>query len=1223
MRSNQSVPLLCFLILAFFIGQTVIAEKELLQAESFRALSKAPSSGARFERVPAASSGLDFVHRWDPPKKFRRMLDHSFAGGGVCTGDYDGDGLPDIFLTRPAGGNRLYRNLGDFRFEDVSDKAGILPDAWGTGASFADIDNDGDLDLLCSTFRQPLHVYINNGDGTFTERAKELGLGFSGASTMISFADFDRDGDLDAYLLTNHDPPPLDLEVDVIKKNGVVQIPEQHREVRDVIVLEDGDIKVIAAGQYDHFYRNDGKGRFEEVTSEAGFKGNYFGLSATWWDYNQDGWPDLYVANDFYGPDQLYKNNGDGTFSEISRFALPHTPWYSMGSDAADLNNDGLLDFIATDMSGTTHYDRKVAMGDMSANAWFLDYGEPRQYMRNAVYLNTGTDRFQESAYLMGLADSDWTWSVKGADFDNDGRVDVYVSNGMTRDWFDSDTRSKAHALGGLKTEEGLTFWLNQGPRRARNMLFHNSGDMHFSNIAEEWGLDYSGVSFGAAMADFDLDGDLDLVVNNFDEEAHLYRNHNQTGHQIKVKLRGTKSNRFGIDATVTIQTAAGPQVRYMTLARGFMAADEPVLHFGLGDAKSVEQLTVKWPSGHEQSFAGLEADRLYTISEPSTPAPVLPVAGKRPSAKSTMFFGSHVKSIQHRERDFNDFKYQPLLPNRVSRMGPGMAWGDIDKDGDSDLFMGGAAGQPSQLFRNLGKGRFDPIKVEIFEKHELFEDLGAVFVDVDKDDDLDLFIASGGVECRPDSRLLNDRLYLNDGKGGFSLAPGGSVQDYRDNSSAVAACDFDRDGLIDLFVGGRSVPGAYPEVSSSRLLRHSGKSFIDEAGTRAKGLGKAGLVSGAVWTDYDGDGWNDLVVAYEWGPVRIWKNEQGTLRDVTREAGIEDITGWWNSVAAGDIDGDGDIDLVAGNVGHNTKYHASIDHPVRLYYGDFDKTGKKRIIEADYEGETLFPIRGKSCSTRAIPSLGDKFKTFSQFAKASLTDIYTSECVENAEISLEANTLDTGVFINRGDGRFSFQPLPEIVQIAPCFGIVLEDFNSDGNLDIFTGQNFHSPQLETGNYDGGVSQLLLGDGKGGFIPVSPADSGLIVAGDAMSVTLVDVNSDRAVDIVVSRNNSTLLAFLNRQTEASQVLSVRLEGARGNLTGIGSQIIAHYASGKTVLRELQGGGGYLSQSEPTAGFPLPGYEVIEKLEVRWSHGQRSTHAVDPKWRFITVHDPSR
>ena len=1179
---------------------------------------RAAREGPLFELMTADSTGIDFAHRWTPPEEHEHEIHNSMAGGGVCVGDYDGDGLADVYLTRPFGGGRLYRNLGEFRFKDVTDESGITDDSvWGAGATFVDIDNDGDLDLYVCSYGGPNRLYLNQGDGTFKERAKAFGLDFSGASVMMAFADYDLDGDLDGYLITNRLSPSAEFEIDAEIRNGVPVIEKEYEELFRIITRPPNRKGLVKAGQYDHLYQNNGDGSFSDVSTQAGIRGNYFGLSATWWDYNDDGLPDLYVANDHYGQDFLYRNNGDGTFDDVIKATMPHTPWFSMGSDVADINNDGRFDLMGSDMSGSTHLKQKLGMGDMSVNGWFLTVPEPRQYMRNAVYLNTGTDRFIEVAQLMGVADTDWTWSIKFADLDNDGRVDLFVSNGMTRDWVNSDLKDREKQLSSWK-EAYQQIWLSAPKRDEPNLAYRNLGDLHFESVRKEWGLDYVGVSFGTAMGDLDGDGDLDMIVNNFDGPAHVFRNHAAGAHRVRFRLKGTRSNRYGIGAMIRLEADDDVQVRYLTLSRGFMSANEPLVHFGLGQHEKIDRLTVRWPSGHEQILEHLDVDRLHTITEPDTTPP----ERSSPATEPTMFQRSKaLAGVAHHEKPYDDFQRQPLLPNKMSQLGPGLAWGDADGDGDDDLFIGGAKRQMGQLYLNHGGGRFQTKGFAPWLNDLHYEDMAAVWLDADLDGDLDLYVVSGGAESEPGGALLEDRLYLNDGKANFTKAPEDMLPGTADSGSVAAACDFDLDGDLDLFVGGRFIPGNYPLTPNSRLLRNNGSRFEDVTEELAPQLRLTGMVSSATWSDADGDHWPDLLVTHEWGPVKLYHNDEGRLVDQTEKAGLAELSGWWNGIAARDLDGDRDIDYVVMNFGLNTKYHASPEKPTLLYYGDFDQTGNMRLIEAEYENDTLFPVRGKSCSSRAMPFLTDKFQTFESFGLADLQAIYTPKCLDDAH-KFVATTLESGVLINDGSGQFTFRALPRLAQASPGFGVVLTEVDGDGKADLYMVQNFFGPQPETGRMDSGVSLLMKGNGDGSFTPVWPDRSGLVVPGDAKSLTATDLNDDGWPDFVVGVNDDRLVAFQRRPLGAADMMTVRLEGRTGNPTAVGACVTVHLTDGSTQTAEVQAGGGYLSQSSAILFFGLGSAGQVEQIEVVWPDGQESTTSPPSDAQSVRIAQPS-
>ncbi len=1151
-----------------------------------------------FKRVVSGQSGIDFVRIWDPPPEKDHEIANAVVGGGVATGDYDNDGLLDIFLTRPMGGQQLYRNLGGFRFENVTAATGLAGDFWSTGATFADVDNDGHLDLFVCAYDSPNRLYRNRGDGTFEEAASNAGLAFSGASVMMAFADVDLDGDLDGYLLTNRLTPAELAKPALVERNGQRVLPENYRELFNVMDRPDVGLGMVKGGQADRFYLNEGDGTFVERTSEAGMGGNFMGLSATWWDVDDDRYPDLYVANDFTGPDQLWHNNGDGTFTERSKDWLPHTPWFSMGADAADLDNDGRLDFIATDMAGTTHYKQKLSMGDMAESNWFLTFASPPQYMRNAVYRNTGAGRFQELAHLAGLANSDWTWSVKAADFDNDGRSDVYFTNGMTRNWFHSDLKAREKKLGAWKNTREM--WLASPVNDDANLVFRNGGNWRFDDVSAAWGLGENSVSFGCSAVDLDNDGDLDLVVNNFEGPVFLYRNREKRNRCAVIELRGRESNRYGIGAKVTLEADAGRQMRYLTLARGFMSSDAPRLHFGLGEASQFD-LAVVWPSGVRQRFERLRSGQHYVLEESGEKR-----TDDDGSQASPMF--RHLPlpmEARHRERPFDDFKRQPLLPFKLSQLGPGQAWGDVDGDGDEDVYFGGGAGQEGRLFLNQPGGGFQLSGQADFGGFARnFEDMGSLFFDADADGDLDLYVVSGSVECDPTGKssvLLRDRLYRNDGQGEFSIALQ-ATPDIRDSGSVVCAADVDRDGDLDLFVGGRSVPGRYPETPSSRLLVNDDGTFTDGTERLAPGLQSTGLVTSALWTDVDDDGWLDLMVTHEWGPLKLWRNRQGKLVDAHETSGLERWTGWWNGLAGGDVDNDGDIDYVATNLGRNTKYRASAEKPVLLYYGHFGSRSGPRMIEAKMGYGGLLPVRGKSCSTNAMPHLARKFGTYEEFARASLTDIYTDVVLQSAR-RYAANTLDSGVFRNDGKGRFEFEALPRLAQIAPAFGVALTDIDGDGWSDLVLAQNHFTAQVETGRLDGGVSLVLRG-GEAGFHVLEPGESGVMVPGDAKSVIVTDGNGDGRPDLSFTVNDDQPLFWANQLANSSG-FALRLSGPEA----IGARVSVNGSDVPNQMTEVYAGSGYLGQSSTTLYFGGRSGDSVE-VTVRWGDGMTTHRTVD-------------
>ena len=1156
-----------------------------------------------FQRLGPDETGVTFQNRIDVSHPLKRLYHSGFACGGVAIGDLTGDGLPDLFFASGPGKNRLYRQTENvFKFEDITQNSGVAGDgAWSTGAALADVDNDGDLDLYICNYDSPNTLYLNDGEGKFREAAEEFGLARVDACLLPSFCDYDRDGDLDVFLLTNRyyrkggrpvEPPFEEVAV------GKPRVKPEFRKYYGLKENSPGSYGMDEVGRPDLLLRNDG-GKFTDVSDESGIMANGHGLSATWWDYDHDGLMDLYVCNDFADPDNLFRNNGDGTFTDTITSVVNYTPWFSMGADTGDINNDGELDFVALDMAATTHYKTKMAMGEMGAMRYVIEKTMPRQVMRNCLYVSAGLGRYIECASLSGISSSDWSWAAKLADFDNDGKVDLFISNGMSRDFNNSDiTFTTADQIGKTQWDH----YENTPTKPEQNLSFRNKGDYKFEDTSKAWGLDHVGMSYGSAYGDLDGDGDLDLVTVNLEEPAGIYRNGSQKGNCVTVSLKGVRSNSSGIGALVTVEAGGVKHVRQLVPVSGYLSSNEPIIHFGLGEAELVDRISVRWPDGGKQDYRGLRVNHHHEITEAGGELP----AYRRDTFDPLFLAEDRLRGIVHKERVFEDFSRQPLLPNKLSQLGPGVAVADVNGDGSEDFYISTARGQSGAIFLNDGKGNFRVGATSPFDADEDTEGMGVLFFDADSDGDQDLYVASGSYEYDPGSLLTRDRLYLNDGAGNFDKAPPGALPEFRDNSSCVVAADFDRDGDLDLFIGGRVVSGDYPVPAASHLLLNESSEkevrFVKAPDSVAPGLERTGMVTGALWSDADGDGWIDLLVSHEWGPVKLYRNDKGTLVDVTKLSGLQKYTGWWNSIAGGDIDHDGDIDYAVGNVGLNTKYHADTDHPVILYYGEYGGEAEKRLVEAKFENNVIVPGRGKSCSTKAMPHLGKKFGTFHQFASATLPQIYTQECLAES-FKLEANTLESGVFINDGGGRFSFEPLPNIAQSSAIFGLSMVDVNADGRLDLYAVQNFSNPQFETPPFRGGLSVLLLGDGQGDLHVAPHPESGMVVSGDGRGLAYTDFNRDGRPDFLIGINDGELRAFTNRPGPAGRVL--RLEGAGGNSHAAGARVILFTETGQRVAEVYQGGG-YLSQSTPVI-FLSPD---VTRVEVTWPGPGKRTSALD-------------
>jgi hypothetical protein len=1141
-----------------------------------------------------AETGVFTENKYADPEMWGARFnefDVGSIGTGIAIGDYDGDGRPDLFVVSKTEGCRLFRNLGNWKFEDVTEKAGVgdkgaAAQVWKQGVTFVDVNNNGLLDIYVCRFGAPNLLYMNQGDGTFREEAASRGLAVNDGCVMAAFCDYDRDGWLDVFIQTN--------------------APEAAGRMNP---------------QRNYLFHNNGDGTFTDVTERSGINGKAQGHSATWWDYDGDGWPDLYVANDFTPPDKLYHNNRDGTFTDTVNMVVPHMPFSSMGADLGDVNNDGLVDLFVADMAATTHQkdQRTIANSRRLLGDPPDDSAEAPQYMRNALYINTGTSRCLEAANMAGLAATDWTWSVRLEDLDNDGRLDLFVTNGMYRETNNADLLARMMMADSPEAKVALERASPEMPEQ--HLAFRNLGDLKFEDVSAAWGLNQRGIAFGAAFGDLDGDGNLDIVYANYHGGVTLLRNDSDTGHRIVVALRGTRSNRYGVGAIVRIETDSGVQVRPLVLARGILSSSEPILHFGLGEETRIRRLVVSWPSGATQAFADLPVDRRFTVTEASSGS--LASMAAQGAVGQFAEVGSSIQfAMRVREALIDETIGQPLLPMRQNRRGPAIAVGDLNGDSRDDVILGGTPMDPARILMGTATFRFGAADSSVLASAGPVSDGPILIFDADGDGRNDILLTRAGSSVPAGSADYQPRLFLNDGRGGFRSAPQDFLPALAISAGAVAAADFNRDGRLDLFIGGRVLPGQYPLAPTSALLVNRGGTFEDVTDALAPGLRQVGMVTGAIWSDVDGDGWPDLLLTLEWGTIKYFHNNKGAgFEDWSERAGFAAAgTGWWTSIASADFNKDGKMDYVVGNVGLNTQYRASSDRPALLYYGDFKGDGMPQIIEAYYEGDRVYPWRTRRDIGAVIPSVLKRFPRNDYYARATLEEILGTERLASAQ-RFAATEFRSGVFLSQPDGTHRFEALPRIAQISPFQGLVAGDFDGDGNADIYAVQNSYAPIPAVGRFDGGLSQLLRGDGRGGFVPVSALQSGLVVPGDAKALAVVDLDGDGWPDFLVSRNNGRTLAFRNKGLADRNSVRVLLRGRTANPSAVGALVTLEHADGSQQTAEVHCGSGYYTQSSAACFFGWLEANPPRRVRVRWPWGAMSLHEFQPESGSLTLEPP--
>ncbi len=1095
--------LLCMILVLFIFGcKNELPEEQTKPTTSFASIA-IEHSGISFTNNVIESDTLNYF-----------TFPYMYMGGGVAIGDINNDGLSDIYLTGNMSENKLYLNKGNMQFEDISESAGVSgDDRWYTGVTMADVNADGWLDIYVSVSgifgTTKNQLFINNRDNTFSEKARSYGLDDETASIQATFFDYDKDGLLDVFV----------ANYPVVKVSmGNIYYHELMQENR----LENSG----------HLYKNNGDNTFTDVTSAAGVQnfGMTLGIVAS--DYNNDGWQDLYLSNDFNVPDYFYLNNGDGTFREVSKDATNHTAMFGMGIDVADFNNDALLDMVQLDMTPSDYKRSKTNMASMNPESFYeaVDLGLHYQYMQNTLQVNNGINSngipvFSDISRLANLATTDWSWGTLFADFDNDGLKDIIVTNGMKRDVNNNDVNKRTNITSFTAYNKSIDY--RQYPSTPLdNYVFRNEGDFKFSKVNEQWNISYKGFSNGVSYGDLDNDGDLDIVINNLDDTASVFQNGRDiqpNGNFLKIKLNGPKNNPNGLGAKVKLVSNNSRQFQEFTLSRGFQSSVDPMLHFGLGGDSTIDSLSILWPNNKTQVLTKLEANQLLVLDEDDAS---MAGAGTSPTAKVFLDITDAIGiDFVHTEDDYDDYDNEPLLPHKNSQIGPALTVGDINGDGLDDFFVGNAAGSTSQMYIQNETGSFTVFEgpwEQEFEK----EDVGALLFDADGDNDLDLYVVSGGNDPEKAEDYYQDRLYENTADG--FVKNNQALPEVNSSGLEVSASDYDGDGDLDLFVGGRIIPGKYPFPPKSYILRNESSpgtvKFTDVTSEVLPQIENAGLVTSSLWDDFDSDGEVDLIIAGEWMPIRIFKNLGGKFKEVTASLGLDEKIGWWYSLEKIDYDQDGDMDYVAGNLGLNYKYVATQKAPFEVYANDFDENGSMDIVLSYKKKGVQLPLRGRECSSEQVPAIKRRFQTFELFADATLADIYGQAMLDKS-LNYQATTFASSWIENEGKGKFVIHELPRHIQWS-SINDMEAILNGDASTTMIFGGNLYQSEVETPRNDASFGGVLS------FEPIKSeplfqngAQTGLFIKGEVRKIKSIRLGSDGKKAILFAVNNDSLKVF--------------------------------------------------------------------------------------------------